>query len=296
MKARAMKAVLVTTTPMTMTALGPRRSMTGPTAGAMREPRAEPAAMAPLTKDPDPYLAANAAVFELRSLVERTDLEAAHTRLTELGKDEAALRMHTLLAADVRFLTGYCQLHTLAYQAALETLESFEKDYPNAPERLRVTAKQIVQELKRRKPDGLGDVADLMAYAGRRLGIGVSGLAVVEKQIKAVALLDELIKQAEEKESKDGECKACEGKGCKACKGGAPKGNQTPSSPAAQSLLPGGSARIGDLRKTIARPGASWGSMPQAERDRILQAIKKNFPTRYRKLVEQYYKQLAKDQ
>jgi hypothetical protein len=36
--------------------------------------------------------------------------------------------------------------------------------------------------------------------------------------------------------------------------------------------------------------------MPQADRDRILQSVTKNFPTRYRDLVEQYYKQLAKEQ
>ncbi len=34
--------------------------------------------------------------------------------------------------------------------------------------------------------------------------------------------------------------------------------------------------------------------MPPAERERILQALRDNFPSRYRQLVEQYYEQLAK--
>ncbi len=35
-------------------------------------------------------------------------------------------------------------------------------------------------------------------------------------------------------------------------------------------------------------------SMPPAERERILQALRDSFPSRYRKLVEQYYEELAK--
>ena len=255
------------------------------------------AAMAVLARHDDPYLSANAAVFEARSLVEQKRIEAAQQRLATLAAQEVTLRDHTLHAADVRFLIGYCQLHTLHYDEAIKTLETFGKDYPHASERLQVTAKQIVQELRRRQADGISDVADLMAYAGRRLGHGTSNKAVTSKQAKAVALLDALIKTAEDKECKSGSCKKCGGKskGCKAC-GGPPSGNQQPSSPANQSKLPGGGSKTGQLRATVARPGEAWGQMPESERDRILQAVKKNFPARYRELVEQYYKQLARKQ
>ena len=252
-------------------------------------------AMATLAEHDDPYLSANAGVFEARSLVEQKRIEAAQQRLAKLAAKELELRDHTLHAADMRFLIGYCQLHTLHYDDAIKTLETFAKDYPYASERLQVTAKQIVQELRRRQANGISDVADLMAYAGRRLGHGTSNEPVTSKQAKAVALLDELIKTAEEKECKGGGCKKCGGKGCKAC-GGPPKGNQQPSSPANQSKLSGGGSKIGQLRATVARPGEAWGRMPESERDRILQAVKKNFPARYRELVEQYYKQLARKQ
>ena len=106
------------------------------------------------------------------------------------------MRDHTLHAADVRFLIGYCQLHTLHYDDAIKTLETFAKDYPNASERLQATAKQIVQELRRRKANGMSDVADLMAYAGRRLGHGTSNEPVTSKQAKAVALLDDRMIQS----------------------------------------------------------------------------------------------------
>ncbi len=255
------------------------------------------AAMAGLAKSGDPYLSANAAVFEARALVEAERLDAAQKRLTKLLENETSLRRHTLHAADARFLIAYCAKHNLQYDAAVEALESFVRDYPQAPERLRAAARQMLQELKLRKPDGLGDVADLMAYAGRRLGHHVADDSVTDKQARAVALLDALIKECEDKECKGGQCKSCKGKGCKKCGGsGKASGNNIPSSPARESTLPGGKARIGELRRTVARPGEEWGKMPEAERERVLQAIQKHFPTRYRELVEQYYKQLAKQQ
>jgi hypothetical protein len=38
-----------------------------------------------------------------------------------------------------------------------------------------------------------------------------------------------------------------------------------------------------------------WGKMRPEERRRILQSLRKDFPARYRQLVEQYYKQLGKE-
>ena len=62
-----------------------------------------------------------------------------------------------------------------------------------------------------------------------------------------------------------------------------------------RSQLPGGwtgKTQLGDLPQ--ANPGDAWGAMPPAEREQILQALRDNFPRRYRKLVEQYYEELAK--
>jgi acyl-CoA reductase-like NAD-dependent aldehyde dehydrogenase len=61
------------------------------------------------------------------------------------------------------------------------------------------------------------------------------------------------------------------------------------------SSLPGGEAGEDSLRASQrVKPGESWGAMAPAERERILQALRDNFPARYRQLVEQYYEQLAK--
>ena len=147
-------------------------------------------------------------------------------------------------------------------------------------------------------PGRLGEVSDLMAYSGRRLAHGHAGEPVQLKQKRTIELLTKLIAEAEEKEKQGKKgCKNCGGKGCRKCRGGGPpSGIQPPSSPAKRSALPGGTGKIGDLhRSPSARPGEEWGKMRPEERRRILQSLRTNFPARYRQLVEQYYKQLARE-
>ncbi len=62
-----------------------------------------------------------------------------------------------------------------------------------------------------------------------------------------------------------------------------------------ESKLPGGQASGESLRNARrASPAEVWGNLPPDAREKILQALRENFPSRYRKLVEQYYEELAK--
>jgi len=96
-----------------------------------------------------------------------------------------------------------------------------------------------------------------------------------------------LIEEAEQNEKNSNSSSSSGGSGG--------QGAQTPSNPMQQSQLPGGRAGEGALReRRRANPGEMWGAMPPGERERILQALRDNFPSRYRRLVEQYYEELAK--
>lgn len=249
-----------------------------------------------LMQDKDAYIALHAAAAAARVLVEQEDLEEAESILEPLAAREQELIDKSFLETEVDFLLGYCQLANLHYDKAAETLQRFEEQHPDAPERFRLPVRQMLQELQTRRPEGLGEVSDLMTYSGRRLANGKPGKPVLINQERAVELLSKLIKEAEEREQQGKGCKECQGKGCKKCQGGRPQSNQRSNSPANQSMLPGGSGRIGDLNRTPqARPGEMWGQMRPEERERVLQSLKKTFPSQYRQLVEQYYKQLAKE-
>lgn len=256
-------------------------------------------ALKPLLDDPDPYLSLNARVLAARSLVEQEKLEEAEALLTPLAADEEALIARSFSEAEVDFLLGYTQLSNLHYDKAQASLERFEREHPDAPERFRLPARQMLQELMVRRPEELGEVSDLMVYAGRRLRTGHPGEPVLIKQDRAIELLSKLIRKAEEQEQQNsgGGGGGNGGQGNQPGGGGTPQGTGRPGSPAGKSALPGGEGRTGDLhRSPNARPGDEWGKMRPEDREKILQSLRKSFPSRYRQLVEQYYKQLAREE
>lgn len=245
----------------------------------------------------DPYLSLHAGVLLGHSLVEQDRLDEAEEILAGLVARGDALYEQTFHEPEVDFLLGYAQLSNLRYDAARETLERFKQKHPDAPERFRLPARQMLQELAIRQPESLGEVSDLMTYSGRRLRHGQIGEPVRVSQIRAIELLNKLIEEAEDREQ--GNCDSdCEGGGG----GGGGQGQSggsaggAPGAPAEESSLPGGEGRIGELRRSpTARPGEMWGQMPPHERERILQSLRQDFPSQYRQLVEQYYRQLAKE-
>ena len=152
----------------------------------------------------------------------------------------------------------------------------------------------MLQELAARRPESLGEVSDLMVYASRRLGAGQTNKPVQQKQARAIELLNKLIKKAEDEENQ--QSKDNSGGGSQSRRSGQPNGNGSSDKPAEISRLPAGKGRIGELhRSAAARPGDEWGKMPPEERERDPSIAAPKLPSQYRQLVEQYYKQLAKE-
>ncbi len=150
----------------------------------------------------DPYLSVNAAAMAVKALVEQNELVAAEGKAEALLNRIAEVASHSFYAPEIQFLLAYCQLGNLKYAEALETLESLAKRFPHIDAQLQTAADRLAHAIRTRQEGGLRDVADLMSYAGRRLDHGDPGKSVQDKQARAVALLDELIKQAEEREKK----------------------------------------------------------------------------------------------
>ncbi len=258
---------------------------------AMQEQRFDEARhhLGPLTSSADPYLAVHAASVLARALIEqdRTD-EAIRLLDAWRDRDQDVIR-YSFEQPEMDFMRAYALLRNLKYDRATAAFARFLRDHPDAPDRLKLTARQILQELAQRRPEQLGDVADLMDYAGRQLRLGLSDRPVIEAQTQAVQLLDRLIRQSEEQEQQA----QAGGKENNAGRPGPARGR--PGAPAQRSSLPEGRLENGPTRRSpVARPGEMWGRMPAQQREKILQTLRKNFPERYRELVEQYYRQLGK--
>ena len=248
-------------------------------------------AFRPLAERSDPWISLHAQAALARSLVEQDRLEEALRVLEGLEQRRADLADKSFLEAEVDLLVGYCQLANLQYDQARSSLERFERDHPDAPDKYRLPARQMLAELKARRPGSLGEVSDLMVYAGRRLNRGLADPPVRGAQQRAVELLGQLIKEAQQREKQA----SAAGSGSGSGRGGITPGG-APRTPAQQSMLPAGPGQKGELnRNPAARPGEMWGQMRPEERQRILQSLRESFPSRYRQLVEQYYRQLAKE-
>jgi hypothetical protein len=131
-----------------------------------------------------------------------------------------------------------------------------------------------------------------MADSRRRLHLERSGKPTQERQDRIIAMLDKLIKEAEDREQQGGGGGGGGG-GQGGQGGGPPSGNRQPSGPASQSSASAGEGRIGALgRLARGRADEVWGSARARERQEVLNVLKAKFPERYRELLEQYYKSL----
>lgn len=249
--------------------------------------------MSDLRADANPFLSINAAAMEIKALVNLERLSEAGERIEQLRTDRGtSIDEHTFLAAELEFLRAYCLVADQQFDEAANALEVFLRDRADAPQRLTLAAQQMLAELEDRLPGRMGEVVDLMQFSQRRLREGDSGGKVQERQQRIVELLDRMVEEEEEKEN------SCKKNSSSSGEGGGKDGQQqgqSPQSPMQQSMLPGGSAADQMLREgRRANPGEMWGAMPPAERERVLQALRESFPSRYRQLVEQYYEELAK--
>jgi len=240
-----------------------------------------------LAADADPFVAVHAAVYEVKSLVALDRLIEAGQALGAIQGGKHPVSDYSYFQPEVDFLFAYSLLADLRYEEAKLALKRFLLEHADASPRLTIAARQMAMELANRTPEKLGDVVDLMDFSGKRLKSVDAGETVRERQQRILDLLDKLIKEEEEKEKQSSQSGG----------GGSSSGtpNQSPSNPMQQSQLPGGAPEAGQLRAARrASPGEAWGSMPPAERERVLQALRGTFPTRYRQLVEQYYEELSK--
>lgn len=246
--------------------------------------------MGDLALSSDPYLAAHAALFQAKALIQQTQLQYPLLLLQYYIESESNASRHLPLVDEMTFWLGYCQFHTFEGGAAHETLSNFLEQYPAASPALRASARELLDQLEPPPRKTLGQAAHLMADAGLRLTEGLGDVDTQLEQKKAMLILEDLIAQAQQQEQQQKQQQAGGGSG-------APQNASAPSSPAQQSTVPGGQAGMGQQHAAPrAEPGESWGEMRPQERARIMQMLQENFPTRYRDLVEQYFADLAKEE
>ena len=116
-----------------------------------------------LEHDKNPCMASHATAYEIKSLIALQKLLDAKARIDFLLADGGQrLRGYTYLEAEIRFLRGFCLLSDLQYGEAGKALSDFADEFPEAPQRLKMSASQMLLERKTRQPERLCDGVYLM--------------------------------------------------------------------------------------------------------------------------------------
>lgn len=132
------------------------------------------------------------------------------------------------------------------------------------------------------KPEPLPTVARRMRDVERRLALEEPGKTTQERQQTILDELDELIKKLEEQRKRQQQMAAASQGGA----GGEP-------GEAAEESRPSELKGPGEVDRKRLVAGDAWGALPPAERERLTQAISRDFPPHYRGLIEDYFRTLA---
>ena len=151
--------------------------------------------LAKLAESDNPYLAAESAYYLGRTLMSRQRNEEALPIFVRLQDD---FFDYSLRIGEAIFYQGLCESITLRRDAASISLNDFVDLYPDAPQRLLDEANDIIDRIENVLDGSIEDVADHMDFATNKLELVDSGESTQEVQDDIVAMLDELIKQAED--------------------------------------------------------------------------------------------------
>jgi len=255
------------------------------------------AALTKLKEAEDPYLAAESSFYLARAYLMLDRYEEALPLLTGVVEKSD----HTPNSAQALFLRGVTEVRLLKRKEAAKTLAEFLKAHPNTSERAQIAAWRMLQLLEETEYGSLRDIQDNMEFSRRRLFLENPYKETREAQDRAVAMLEKLIEKAEEQESQgqgqgEGESKS------KSKSQGNNQGESQGEGEGQGTAGQGGSKQNDQSPDKIVRqlrggPRTPWDHLRDKEREaRAFAALKAKFPSRYQRLVEQYYRSLQEDE
>ena len=201
--------------------------------------------------------------------------------------DEAAASLEPLTPQSVAdpatllFYRAAIQYRLRDREAGLATLAQLMEHESRLPQRFASVARLMQSDLKGYKPDSLDEVARLMDSVRIRLHHGRAGTRVRKEEDEVIAKLEKMIDDMEKQRQQ-----------MQAAAAGA-SGNQS-SNPASDSMLPGGGGQ-GDVDSRSLGDDTDWGDLPPKAREEALQQLGEDYPSHYREVIEEYFRNLAQE-
>ncbi len=182
--------------------------------------------------------------------------------------------------AALLFARGVAHHRLIHKNEGLEAVEKLLENEDAIPRRYAVLAKLMRADLSQIKDGSLDDVSRRMQDVERRLGHGRANQKVRDVEDEVIAMLDKLIEEEEKKQQQQSG-------------GGGASGGSQSSRPAPDSLPLGGKGP-GQVTKRNIGNSAGWGDLPPKQREEAMQEIGRDFPAHYREVIEEYFREIAK--
>jgi hypothetical protein len=201
--------------------------------------------------------------------------------------DEALEQLSGLNAGDVvapatlLFYQGVAYHTLLDKTAGLKAIAKLLEGADDSPRRYVAVARLMQEDLKALKDDSLDHVARRMNDVRRRLDLGRGGKKVRGVEDGIIESLDKIIKKLEDQQA--------------AAAAAAGMQDTIRSSKPAPDSVPMGGKGPGEITKKNFGKEFDWGHLPPKEREEALQRISREFPPHYRELIEQYYREMARE-
>lgn len=165
-------------------------------------------------------------------------------------------------------------------------------DVTDAPDRYKLVATLMYLDMQTWQAKDLREIAGKMSNIERRLDLARGGPKTQKLQKDVLARLDEIIKKLENQKKGS----ACNGGGCpNGGQPGQPNGG-TPNSPQTDSV---GGQNTGPGKvdeKVLKQIAEIWGKLPEKERAQKMAELTRSMPSRYREVIENYFKKTAEAQ
>ena len=175
------------------------------------------------------------------------------------------------------FYRGLVEHQLLKKDACLKTIEQLLENSELLPRRYTVLSKLMLADIKPMETDSLDEITRMMNDIRRRTELYRSGKVVINEEKEVIDKLDKLIEQLEAQQQAMQTSDSTES-----------------SSPMENSKIAGGKGQ-GDALSKRQKEGGDWGDLPPADRAAALAEMAKDMPPHYRAVIEEYFRQLAKE-
>jgi hypothetical protein len=216
-------------------------------------------------------------LFRARWLTQHRYFDEALSILEALPPDQV------VDPAGLFFYRAVCQSQLLQGSQAVDSLTLLLNHTLDVPERFRVVAEMMKQQLGDQSDSGLELVAKVMSDVERRIDLGRSGEKVQEQESEVIRLLDKLLEDMDNQNQQQQQGGGSSGGG---------SDNQAGGSGADESTIKGSAAEGVADEKNLKEKG-DWGLLDQRAEAKARELIRQQFPSNYLDAISRYTKKLA---